>query len=799
MHGHINTMHLAEITWGTIKGLRRRLPLHFGEEARISRRYRKALLDAIFSKDITNNAQEKLAKKFLIEYQTPQSIDKFIERLEASGHKKRILTYLSQDLQNQNYKLLNSQPAAQRKLTKEAYESPERFTDSLNLIYERITLENASFSTLAKINFKQDKIILSPYSKANLSGRAILIIDRHFIVQSMDWTVFNSINALLIIILDFTIDPTIKTNIREVVRADINLTFIAAMQSETSPYSSGHQSASDLADTLAKAIFNKLALTLPSNEWGSSSLHPVLTLSLSDWLFRPMQRLIATRRAVNRALSIAPATIISTADSIDTAFENFEHVGPVLRWRSNPFPIRSLPSVPRSRMSPYKSFENVLFDKQSFVQKMLNRYWQSKRGLTPKLSAAKPKRVILSTAATSAAYLSYSTLVQEALQKTFDLISINVKMPASSKGLKFLKNQSLSSVINRPIDKHSRFMPVLALNAFKLCLADLKLSDEGVPLSAASLYASNSQAVEAGSHAILGLLALYNAGQNTFSKTHTKALATLPGRDPINMTLAAAAMSKNIPVVDLQAVMVSSMARYKQPLADKILTLSDDMRKLYIDFFGIDYNNVETVGSPLMDAESQQVRHTDQRAARKILDIHPDKPVITYASQPQLSKMFKNTIKTLLDICKENNELTLCIKLHPAQDKSELIIAQTLLKSANLGSRVQLITDRTFLEVLCATSVLITHFSNTALTAKAADVPVISVQPPNAKLSADLEALGAAKAIDNLSDLSPTIKKALTLSVKDWQLSLEKTGSGPQLGDGRSLIRIKTIIADLTS
>lgn len=224
--------------------------------------------------------------------------------------------------------------------------------------------------------------------------------------------------------------------------------------------------------------------------------------------------------------------------------------------------------------------------------------------------------------------------------------------------------------------------------------------------------------------------------------------------------------------------------------SDKIAVFGDYVKEV-LEKRGADPKKIVVTGSILHDTVAK-FKNFDISSYKKNLGLENHEKLIVFTSQPINQELL---IKELCNSVKNITDVRLLLKLHPAEDG---FIHKKIAKDAGIDVIIK--KDELY-EVLCASDVVITQFSTTALDALVMDKPVI-IFDPDRKISHNLPYAekNAAIAVSNYKDFvkvlddvlyNEHIRRTLAESRKEFIYNQA------YLQDGKSTERVVDVILNL--
>lgn len=735
---------LRELFWRALSAARSRLPFYYSEAARIATAHRTVLIEVIVSEKTPPDVRRRHLKRFAQHYTTPASIFDLAQAIR--GQKLSALTLFGSS---------RLDVAADQRLQQKLH-GLEQGMQPLN---------------------RED--VAQSASRERLSDAAVLIAPSNEFDASLP-AVFSEFTILW---------PTF--NVPD--HAPETAENIATLQQFGKPYDDASHLASKFSDALAKRILHHL----PACGWPPDAIpdaiKPILDLQMSDNLYRATQRLVAMCEAIKETTKTQSKASIFCANPALHAAVQASQPAPVWNWSSN---LNAACQILRNPPDETAADSGTVAKAQNKSRRAVNKALQRAFTSFPSKKGFKP-RLLLAVSERLPTYAKTVEGLRTDLISDFDVAQISVW--SGRKNLSKLRAPvyDLSDTVGIRVGNETDVVCDAVEAAMARALFDdkglVELPNPGVPLSA--VFEALREDARAGAQSILGLASLFEAASKQIKRLKVDTLLTLPGRNPIVMVLAAAARQNGCHVVDLQALMVSRMPRYRKPMADRYMVMNAQAVDLYVQALGVSETEISIVGSPVIDAEVAAVRLLNREIQQKALGFNDNLPVITYGLQPFDEVRIKQWAMLIAN-CTAELGSALCIKLHPAQDLSLKPKLESWISAVYPQLPFCIETTRPFPEVLAATDILITHYSNIALSASGCGIPVLSIR--NTQEGVDLSTAGVATTVGSPEELASTLR----IWVERLRREASKTNSlrsnyhpeGIYLGDGQALSRIKNLL-----
>ena len=770
---------VAQVVWSAVSRLRSRLPLYSNDEARLKVRHADALIAAMTGPRRSRAARRAAALDYARRFQMPSSVSRLADALAGSAHREEILDALERAARERGG---GAAARLHHEVVRELAEEHGMTTASISpstAAHPPVPETehppvvptpdpNFGYATIA-----DGVVTFSPNGLAG-DGPLVLVTGLGLKPDALDWSALAGVDRLHVLDLAFGVTPGRLDAIRSHLPDGAEVTITAVLADEVAQYTDGDQEVSDFSDALGRAIVADVAASPYVRRRLDPGMDEVLALKISDQVYRQVQRVYAVLAAVRR---IPGARVIATELALVPALA---HVAPTWLWGMRPPPRGRIPVGGSVRTPTRRDTVLALREVEGILAGQLDHHLAPPRSDLP--------RVVLATSGRLPAYAAAGDSLREHLEGRFAVHTLDFRPPPTLKEFVAKPRNTLSLAIATSKSAQTDVLADIAVGALVRALRDVELA--GVPGGVVFHVTRGSLLQIAAS--LFSLWVLHDRLRAGFEAAPPAAVLAVPGRLAEVRTVMEAARAAGVPVVDLQVLFVSTMARYKPPVADRFLVIDAQTRELYLDLYGLDPDVVEMVGSLQLDREMAVVRAFDAADERRGMGLPPDSTLVTYGVQTHPQEFILARALEMAEYCAAHPGTSLCLKLHPKQSEALADWLEGELRAAypDVPLSVQLRTD--FARVLAATDVLVTHFSNVGVSAAAAGVPVIAMPTPDGLTGIDLEELGAA--------VSAPDKAALHAALDRFRRAdgppLPYRERNPLMGDGGTLDRVEAVLQE---
>ena len=780
-------LQLRAAALGAAQGLRARLPLYFNDEARLATRHAGSLLAVAMHPGAPISARLRAARTYARLYRMLSSVERFADRLATLRDPDAILHGLERDADASTLRFARS---VRRELRDQHGLAPEPRRPLRQAPVERRRLRLRSRTSppgrrvFGRVRLQGERV---EYVDETISGGAdtaptCLVVGASFREEDFDLSHLADIRDLRVIDLVFSETPGRLDAIRSAL-PDARVTLRPTLADEVAQYTPGDQAVSDTADALGRAVLARITRHVSARRRLHPAMDDVLALRISDQSYRYIQRLHAAVEAVRRVLTEHPdARVVVTDPAFAPALA---HLAPT--WLL----CAEGRGLPRGRPNwagdaPTHSPRDVALALRAVDADLAARLAPHTR---PQLSPL--PRLVLATSSRMSAYREAGASLRSHLQGRWNVHTLDFRPPPTLREFASRPSDPLSLAVTVSRTPDADILSDTVLEALSQSLRDIGIAGLPGPVAFLSLRAPILHIAPS----LFSLRALHAGLVESFGEDPPASVLLLPGRPAQIRTVAAAARAAEVPVVDLQVLFVSTMARYKPPVADRFLVIDRQTRDLYLRHYGLPPARVEAVGSLQLDREMAAVRATDPSSERRRLGLPPNSFLVTYGAQSHPRDFIRARALDIATFCDTHPDTSLCIKLHPSHSRDLKLWLEAELRAAHprLPFSVELETD--FARVLAATSVLVTHFSNVGVSAAAADVPVVAMPTPDGLSGIDLTKLGAAVSATDRAELHAALAERLGPDASP----LPYRERNPNMGDGGTLARVEQTLREVAS
>jgi len=613
-----------------------------------------------------------------------------------------------------------------------------------------------------------------------------LFLDCTTPLDSYDFSLLKGVERVIVVptSFDFTDEriETLGNSLEEVGISKAKIEVQSCLRTRMAPYSEAETEVSAFCDRVSEKLF-RFAATAAER---TSPLHPAirktLSLNLSDGLYRAAQSYVAT-------LKIAHSLRDANAD-IGFVTTNHDYAGALSLLR--PCWLVSHRVPPQSALSPTAPpllnkellLTTAMLDLKPEIDAAVARYFAS---------PTKRPQIIIATNTRMATYRKAVDIVQPELSSYFEVLKLDFAPQKQEKTASLNSDEYLYGLLRKCDER----LALTAKNTIRILLSRSLNDMEVGGLPARFVYRTLSAAAVRLCESQISLFREFSVLRSHFSKAPPALLLAIPGRVAQVRCAIQAAKAEGVPTADLQCLFVSRMPRYRAPITDHVLAMDRQTARLYTEHFGVEAEDIEVVGSLLLDDELASIKTKNmKKTAAMRPEFTKNCDVFTYALQTLPEATLFSWTQALATALSKRKDVALCIKLHPGHSASLREKLKTLLSDfPNLPSRTYHNTPLT--DVLGFSDVLLTHYSNVGITARAMGIPVLSLPAPDGLQGIDLSELGISTPVNSEEDLNEKLGLALTGNQASPYFS-----ENLEMGDGAALSRVLKAIraaAELTS
>jgi len=761
------------------------------DHARIASIYAWSLLALVQSPSLSNAKKFKYLQIFAKNFSLPISIGRLAETLYSDPNRRSFEDYCTlrltkDDITPHTRRLLERLPLALSRIPKDSdvklQSAKEKF------LYPKRPILEAVFAKLTfnpKAVSAEDKFVLTSHYDVNKRNNAILVLPLGKLEQA-------DLNAL-IGFQHITIMPQnpcdfkqVKAQLEDTLGSDLDIILYQPTARHCAPYSPGNVYISGFCDALASqtlesALKNKAVRTFIPN-----ALLDDVSLMISDVIYRPVQTFYATLRAIETHGKDVPIFYVGPAKSLPRT---------LARSRENPIFVMTHGTNVETdhdiinRVQDRKSKKHIIKDIRRTFKYLSARSFAA----TPNIDSSGSPHIYLATNTWSPTYAKAASLISEKLSKIAPVSVFDYAAPA---GLQKNIQASLTPCLHNAL-LSSRSSDISLISQY-INLAGM-ISPETLALGkfpALEMKELLIQALESELGAIMGNILLYKKLSARLSEASNTLLVKCPGRFGSIRCLGHAFQTAGLKTIDVQALFVGEMARYRPPMTEHMTVIDSFAMQFYTQQWRIAPENITIIGSILLDEDIKAALKGDPIYLKQKHLSGKQNKVITYASQTLPDREVMMTIKYLARYMKEHgHQKHLCVKLHPAQDNVTQTMVENFLKDElDDDTCYTVIKDAPFSDIMPFTDILISYFSNVCLLAPAFQKPVITLSTSLPAPAMTLEQMGLSVHVDDYDKLSHTIQTLLNKSKTD--LYEDYLSKNPHMTDVSALGRLASIVRD---
>ena len=555
-----------------------------------------------------------------------------------------------------------------------------------------------------------------------------------------------------IVILNATAlkDAALKEAVQEQLGIDIELECFSPAQFLIKPYTQDHKTISDFSDKLAQKITSRVSSHRALSTYYEPDLTEEYALTLSDKVFRHVERFYAASLFFKTVEKTTPVFFNSVQNNFQftLAKAGFSKIvvfgGARLLGKSRSAKPISRHIHPRVWYRPLLgAFNSMNKDIRDAVSSHEN---------------TKTESILIATHSRSSLHKASAAMLREDLTQSYNTQTLDLAPQAATTEDK----QNIYGLTHKMDRKLTSTLQTALLPSVTQALSELSLQDYDV------LDMVGDIAIIAARNAgtLMGHTALYRAVKDEY-KGRKAAAILVPGRYADIRAIARAFHALNLPTIDIQLLFLSTMARYKAPIATHNAVIDTVTRDFYQQSYGIEASRIRVIGSIMRDDDIKRAKKLGRATSLKQLGFTPHAQVITLACQPGFETATYEAVKALVSYLAEHPKVSLVIKLHPAQSPEHKAALAALLevnKSPDIARRWRVIHKEPFWSIIPATTILMSYFSNVCLQACAFAIPVLSLPGGGTRPDPDFETIGLARNVTELAKLPAQLDYILGLS-----------------------------------
>ncbi|MDA8708017.1 hypothetical protein N9M10_01450 [Hellea sp.] len=552
---------------------------------------------------------------------------------------------------------------------------------------------------------------------------------------------------------------SITRRLKTVLGPEVVIDFYEPTARHAAPYSTGNKYISGFCDKLADQILENALKNKAVRHFVPQKLYQDVSLMVSDVIYRPVQRFYAALRAVEVCAADAPIFYMGPATSLPRT---------LARSRENPVFVMTHGTDVATDQDVLSG--NIQKESRKQVVKDIRRTFKylaaRSFAASPKIDISGEHHIYLATNTHSSSYRQAVSLISESLGR---LAPVSIFDYAAPIGFQKNVQASLTPCLHNAL-LSSRSSDITLISQY-IHLDDM-IAPENLALGLFPAYEMKElivQALERDLGAIIGNILLFDKISERLSLASNAILIQCPGRFGNIRCIGHAFEKAGHPTLDVQALFVTEMARYRPPMAEHMAVIDSFSKDLYMNQWNIAKEKITPIGSVLLDQDINLALENDAASLKKDLLSGTQKKVITYASQPLPEAEILDAVKALISYMKEQKDTHLCVKLHPAQNQNTQDNIETLLKeSLKDHTRFTLLKKTPFWQVMPFTDILISYFSNVCLMAPRFNTPVITLPTTVPIPAITLAHMGLAEHVTSFDKLGPVIDSHFSKTYKNF-------------------------------
>ena len=768
---------------------RRAVPLYMNDHARIASLYAWSLLALLQSASLSNTKRFQYLQLFAKNFSLPISIGRLAETLYADPNREAFEDYCNRRLSTGNLtphtrRVLARLPLALSRIPKDSNIKENSFRERffypkrpvLDAVFAKLTFNSTATSLV-------DKFILTSHYKPNAQNEAILILPLGKLGRA-DIEALKGYQHITVMPQKACDFKQVKTQLQNILGRNVEILFYEPKARHAAPYSAGNVYISGFCDDLAAQTLDFALKNRAVRNFIPKALHNDVSLMISDVIYEPVQTFYATLRAIETQGHNIPIFYVGPAKALPRT---------LARSRKNPiFVMTHGTSVETDRdiinhSQDRKSNKHIIKD----IRRTFKYLSARSLAAAPTIDMSASPHIYLATNTWSPTYAKAAELITEKLSEIAPVSIFDYAAPA---GLHKNIQASLTPCLHNAL-LSSRSSDISLISQY-INLAGM-ISPETLALGEFPAFEMKElliKALEKELGAILGNILLYKELTAQLQKASNAVLIQCPGRFGSIRCLGHAFQAAELMTIDVQALFVGEMARYRPPMTEHMTVIDSYAKDFYTQQWNISSDNITTIGSILLDEDIKAALKGDRIALKQSHLSAVKETVITYASQTLPDREVIKTIKYLAQYMKQHGHgKHLCVKLHPAQDHVTQAMIENFLKDTFADNTCYtVIKNAPFSDIMPFTDILISYFSNVCLLAPAFKKPVITLSTSIPAPAMTLEQMGLATHVKDYDTLSQTIEKLLKNSEDDFYKGY--LTKNPHMTDVSALDRLSSIV-----
>ena len=771
-----------------IYSFRRALPLYMNDHARIASLYAWSLLTLFQLPQSSLQTKLKYLNKFSKNFSLPVSIGRLAETLYTDPRGKEFDQYFKSQyslgkISQNTLDVYNRALKAAIRIPQDSLVKPQSSSEKLKFPKRPILV--IGFAQLCfneKAIAHIDKFQLSSHYRHDDYGHAVLILPLGKL-ENASLDALSDFKRITVMPQSAYDSKSITARLINQLGPDTRIDFYDPTSHHAAPYSAGNKYISGFCDKLADKILNNGLKNKAVRHFIPKRLYQDVSLMVSDVIYRPVQRFYAALRAVEVCAGNAPIFYVGPATSLPRTFA---------RSTANPVFVMTHGTEVETDQDvlsgniPKEARKQVIKDIRRTFKYLAARSFAA----SPKIDTSGERHIYLATNTHSSSYRQAVALITESLSQIAPVSVFDYAAPIG-----FQKNvqASLTPCLHNAL-LSSRSSDITLISQY-IHLNDM-IAPEHLALGQFPAYEMKElivQALERDLGAIIGNILLFHKISERLSLTKNAILLQCPGRFGNIRCVGHAFEKAGHPTIDVQALFVTEMARYRPPMAEHMTVIDSFSKDLYMDQWNIEKEKITPIGSILLDQDLNLALKSDAASLKKNLLSGIQKKVITYASQPLPEAEILEAIRALANYMKGQKDTHLCVKLHPAQNQYIQDSIQALLKdSLRDHTSFTVLKKPAFWQVMPFTDILISYFSNVCLMAPRFNTPVITL-PTSVPIPAiTLAHMGLAEHVADFEKLGPVIESLYSRT--DTNFHKDYLSKNPHMKEMNSVGTLRTIV-----
>ena len=234
---------------------------------------------------------------------------------------------------------------------------------------------------------------------------------------------------------------------------------------------------------------------------------------------------------------------------------------------------------------------------------------------------------------------------------------------------------------------------------------------------------------------------------------------TMPGRNSGTWVTTDICKELDVKTIELQAVFQSNHPKYKRSKANIFAMINDEQINLYKSNYELEEDqSIIKIGPLLLSNALLNLKNIDLNELKLKLNINKNEKTILFATQYLNHEHCQKILEMIINLCQDKQNIKIILKPHPKETEQEVAKYLKIIEELNATEMASIIKKINTHELIMASDLVITLFSNVGMEAALIGRDAWSVNLENTEFPIDLSAEGLAKKINGAEEFKTAVE-----------------------------------------